>query len=121
MALTDDLAAAHETIARLEGEKAALADSVRTLAERVQKLEAFKRTLIASLQVPIVLILPVQQPIGCNVDCVCACACVCDSQAASCSLWVLFAIRSVQSSINLCRTFHAHRRERVVDVLCLAG
>lgn len=51
VALTDDLGAAHETIARLEGEKAALADSVRTLAERVQKLEAFKRTLIASLQV----------------------------------------------------------------------
>eukprot|EP00892_Ulva_mutabilis_P000855 jgi/Ulvmu1/10770/UM069_0004.1 len=50
VALTDDLAAAHETIARLEGEKSALADSVRTLAERVQKLEAFKRTLIASLQ-----------------------------------------------------------------------
>lgn len=53
VALTDDLGAAHETIARLEGEKAALADSVRTLAERVQKLEAFKRTLIASLQVSI--------------------------------------------------------------------
>lgn len=51
VALTDDLGSAHETIARLEGEKAALADSVRTLAERVQKLEAFKRTLIASLQV----------------------------------------------------------------------
>ncbi len=48
--LTDDLAAAHDTISRLEGEKAALAASVRTLAERIQKLEAFKRTLIASLQ-----------------------------------------------------------------------
>jgi prophage DNA circulation protein len=48
--LTDDLAAAHDMIARLEGEKAALASSVRTLAERIQKLEAFKRTLIASLQ-----------------------------------------------------------------------
>lgn len=56
VALTDDLAAAHETIARLEGEKAALADSVRTLAERVQKLEAFKRTLIASLQVCVSLV-----------------------------------------------------------------
>lgn len=48
--LTEDLASAHESIARLEGEKAALAASVRTLAERIQKLEAFKRTLIASLQ-----------------------------------------------------------------------
>lgn len=48
--LTEDLASAHDSIARLEGEKAALAASVRTLAERIQKLEAFKRTLIASLQ-----------------------------------------------------------------------
>ena len=48
-AATARLQDAHEDTERLAGEKAALADSVKHLAEKVRKLEGFKQLLVSNL------------------------------------------------------------------------